>query len=81
MSIEKLREVLDGFGIGSDIVQFGGLPNEAFVIEPHNDGWRVFYSERGIRTGELWFEDEEEAVDALLALLASDSSLGLAGGR
>lgn len=81
MNTEKLRGILDGFGIGSDIVQFGGLPNEAFVIEPHNGGWRIFYSERGIRTGESWFEQESEAVDAFLALLASDSSLRLADGR
>ena len=52
MKIDQLKRVLDGLGIGPSIVQFNGLPNEAYVIEPHNDGWRVFYSERGGRSEE-----------------------------
>jgi hypothetical protein len=75
MNLQRLQSVLSGFGLGSDVVQFGGLPNEAFVIEPHAGGWRIFYSERGVWTGEAWFENESDAADAFLELLASDSSI------
>jgi hypothetical protein len=81
MNIQRLKVVLAGFELGPGVVQFSGLPNEAFVIEPHADGWRVFYSERGVRTGELWFASESDAVDGLLELLASDSSVRLASDR
>lgn len=77
MNLERLKVVLTGFGIGPDLVQFSGLPNEAFVIESHGDGWRVFYSERGARSGEAQFDAESDAVDALIELLASDSSIRL----
>jgi len=75
MNLQRLQAVLAGFGLGPDVVQYSGLPNEAFVIEPHAGGWRIFYSERGSRTGEAWFESESDAVDAFLELLASDSSI------
>ena len=77
VDLRRLQAVLAGFGLGPDVVQYSGLPNEAFVIEPHAGGWRIFYSERGVRTGEAWFEHESEAVDAFLELLASDSSIRL----
>jgi hypothetical protein len=75
MNLQRLQAVLAGFGLGPGVVQYSGLPNEAFVIEPHAGGWRIFYSERGSRTGEAWFESESDAVDAFLELLASDSSI------
>lgn len=78
MTIEQLKLVLTGFGIGPDIVQFGGLPNEAFVVEPFQQGWRTFYSERGGRSSESWYATEAEAVDGLLLMLAGDSSIRLA---
>jgi hypothetical protein len=75
VNLQRLQSVLAGFGLGPDVVQYGGLPNEAFVIEPHAGGWRIFYSERGGRTDEAWFDNEADAVDAFLELLASDSSV------
>ena len=75
MNLQRLQAVLVGFGLGPDVVQYNGLPNEVFVIEPHAGGWRIFYSERGCRTGETWFDNESDAVDAFLELLASDSSI------
>jgi hypothetical protein len=39
---EQLRVIVENLGAYPHHVQFGGLPNEALVIEPHDGGWRVF---------------------------------------
>jgi hypothetical protein len=39
----------------------GGLPNEAYTIEHADDVWRIYYSERGCRTGLREFATESEA--------------------
>ena len=78
MNLNRLKVVLDQFGLGADVVQYGGLPSEVFVIEPIENKWRIFYSERGIRTSEQIFDRESDAVDAFLEFLSSDSSIVLA---
>lgn len=53
----------------------GGLPNEAYCLEHSGGKWRVYYSERGERTGLKVFDSEEEACDYFLATFKH--SLGL----
>jgi hypothetical protein len=43
----------------------GGLPNEAYTIERAGDTWRVYYSERGQRTGVREFASEVDACELL----------------
>jgi len=51
----------------------GGSPDEALCLQPGQGGWIVFYSERGGRTGERWFETEHEACDFMANRLLGDS--------
>ena len=43
-------------------------------LEPKAGGWVVFYFERGLRSGERWFETENEACDFLAERLLADPS-------
>jgi hypothetical protein len=43
-------------------------------LQPGAGGWIVFYGERGKRTGERWFESEDEACDFLAERLLADAS-------
>lgn len=45
MNLQRLQAVLVGFGLGPDVVQYNGLPNEVFVIEPH----------AGVRRDLIWW--------------------------
>jgi hypothetical protein len=44
----------------------GGLPNEACTLERVGDRWRVYYSERGCRSGLREFASEEAACAVFL---------------
>jgi hypothetical protein len=50
----------------------GGLPPERYVLSMEEGGWAVYYSERGLRTGERRFETEDEACRYLWRLLVED---------
>lgn len=78
MDTEQLRVIVENLGAYPHHVQFGGLPNEALVIEPHDGGWRVFYSERGRRSDEAWHPIESDAVDDLLVRLLTMDTLSIA---
>ncbi len=41
----------------------GGLPNEAHCLNQIVNGWEVYYSERGQKTGLKIFKTEVEACD------------------
>lgn len=45
----------------------GGLPGERLCLEERADGWAVYYSERGLRTGETLYPTEAEACEAFYA--------------
>ena len=54
-------------GVPKDMYSLtGGLPNEAYAIERAGGTWRVYYSERGQRSGLREFASEADAC-ALLA--------------
>jgi hypothetical protein len=73
MDISLLRRVLDVEGVDPDAYSLtGGAPSETYVLEPGPGRWSVFYSERGLRTGEAVFHTEDDACRHLLDLLLRD---------
>jgi hypothetical protein len=50
----------------------GGLPGEKYCLEDRRSEWAVYYSERGLRTGERIFATEDAAARYLLGLLRHD---------
>lgn len=79
MDRSSLREFLDREHI--DPRSYGldgtaGLPaqdrEERYFIEQSPSGWSVYYSERGLRSGEQSFHTEDEACNHLLELLLRD---------
>ena len=42
------------------------------MITHEKDGWRAFYSERGLRTSERVFPTEDRACDEILLRIARD---------
>lgn len=68
LNLESLRDALEAAGIPADAYCLsGGLPNEQMCIEQRDDRWRVYYSERGLRSGLREFDSEAEACAYLLA--------------
>ena len=65
MKLLELRSRLLSSGVPEDAFGLaGGLPNEAYCIERLSDGkWRTYYSERGRRSGEKFFDSEDEACE------------------
>ena len=50
----------------------GGAPDECYVLNRFNGGWEVFYSERGLRSGQEWFRTEAEACEHIKQQLMRD---------
>ncbi|GAB4029967.1 hypothetical protein [Spirosoma gilvum] len=50
----------------------GGLPHEAYCLNQTDDGWEVYYSERGSKTGLTFFSTETDACQYLYHLVRSD---------
>jgi hypothetical protein len=49
-----------------------GTESEVYAIAHEQDGWHVFYAERGIRTGERVHAAEADACDDLLMRIGKD---------
>jgi hypothetical protein len=63
---QRLRALLDSERVRRNAYALdGSVPEEAMCLLPVTGGWTVFYSERGQRSGERWFETEDEACDFL----------------
>lgn len=62
MTVNELKNKLDEIGVPQDLysIMIGGLPNERLCIVKE-EMWQVYYSERGRKTGQKFFETEEEA--------------------
>ena len=54
----------------------GGMPSEAYVLDPRAADLTVYYSERGLRSDEVVFQTENEACSYLLDLVLSDDNQG-----
>lgn len=70
MTLVELETALADSGVPQAAYSLvGGLPNEAYCLEQLPDGWRVYYSERGSRTGVKCFGTEDEACDYFFRLV------------
>ncbi|WP_461077248.1 hypothetical protein [Spirosoma flavus] len=62
MNRQELANRLAITGIPADAYCLtGGLPHEAYCLNQTADGWQVYYSERGSKTGLETFDTEREA--------------------
>ena len=70
MTIIELERELLQLGISDDLysIMTGGLPNEKLCIVKE-DKWKVYYSERGKKSGLKIFETETEACEYFLRKL------------
>ena len=67
MNKQELEEVLLLNKVPKDLYSLsGGLPNESYCLEKEKNRWHVYYSERGIKTSVVYFENEEAACECLL---------------
>ena len=75
MNRKTLKALLDNENIDPKVYSLdGGMPYEAYVLEHRSFDWAVYYSERGLRSGEVVFETEADACSHLLDLLLRDSA-------
>lgn len=62
MTIAELRRRLEDAHVPPETYSLtGGLPDRALCIEQLGDKWRVYYSERGLRSDVRAFETEADA--------------------
>jgi hypothetical protein len=70
---QSLKELLEREGIDPSSYSLeGGMPVEAYVLESGPSSWSVYYSERGLRTGEVTFASEDEACSRMFEMLLRD---------
>lgn len=64
MLVNELKDKLDEIGVPQGLysIMIGGLPNERLCIVKE-EMWQVYYSERGKKAGQKFFETEEEACE------------------
>lgn len=74
MNTKELERKLNDAHIRSDSYSLDGVPkDEALILEPSTgNGWRIYYSERGLRTSEKVFLTEEEACGRFLEMVLRD---------
>jgi hypothetical protein len=73
MTKAQLKEYLDRHGFNPQTYSLEpGVHADQYVLEENYGKWPVYYSERGIRTGEKVFNNEEEACAYLLEILSKD---------
>lgn len=68
MTVEELKKRLDEIGVPDDLYSLliGGFPNEAYCLIKNEDGWEVYYSERGEKSDIQQFASESEACEYML---------------
>lgn len=78
MPLNKLKRVLSTLNLPHDSYSINRDSNESLclITEPH--GYVIYYSEKGQRTGETWFINEEEACQQFMVMLRH--MLGLSSG-
>jgi len=70
MNKEELKRVLDSEGFNSRVYSLdGGLSNDTLCLSNEGGRWGVYYTERGIRFSEEWFDSESDACQCLLRRL------------
>ena len=78
MNRRELEGTLSAAGIRADAYYLGYaepnpvLDSERLILEQTVDGWSVWYSERGLRSGEHFFQNEDAACRYVLSALTKD---------
>lgn len=73
MDREDLVFALDQLGVDRTAYSLdGGLPVEKYCLEARRSEWAVYYSERGLRSGERIFASEDAAARYLLDVLRDE---------
>jgi hypothetical protein len=68
-----LRELLTAERVRTDAFSLGDVhPDECLCLDAVAGGRAVYYTERGLRTGERLFDTEDEACDFMAARLLAD---------
>ncbi len=75
LNLESLRALLEAADVDPSAYSLdGGFASDAFVLERQNGHWVIFYTERGLRRGEVEFDSEDAACSNLLARVLRDRS-------
>jgi len=73
MNRTGLHELLDREGVDPDAYSLeGARRDECLILEVGAGGWCVYYSERGLRSGERHFETEDDACEEMAQMLLRD---------
>ena len=78
MNRAELKTLLDAEQIKENtysLVARNFDPDEAICLRQENESWVVYYSERGLQTGNEFFKTESEACIYLLEELRSDPTV------
>lgn len=70
-----LRAALDRLSVPASAYSIGHDSNEAYCLTEEDDGWHVFYSERGRRNTEQVFSTEGDASAELKRRILSDGAV------
>jgi len=65
---QLVAENIDPNAYGLD----GGIKDDAYMLERADNQWSVYFSERGQRAGERYFESEDVACHYILRLVLQD---------
>lgn len=68
MTVQELKKRLKALKVQEDLYSLliGGFPNEAYCLIKNEDGWEVYYSERGEKSDIQQFASESEACEYML---------------
>lgn len=76
MNARELESVLRDNNVSPEAYCLtGGHPEDRYVLSPEPSGkWAVYYSERGERNQERFFDSEDSACRYLLRIILEDST-------
>ena len=72
-AVTELQKVFERENIRAHAYDLNGSNvGEQYVMELRPDGWSVYYSERGGKNDEMWFDTEAEACRELMQRVLRD---------
>lgn len=67
MNKASLQKILQDNQVPGDLYSLsGGFPSESYCLNKVDSNWEVYYSERGVKSGIVIFDNESEACKFLL---------------
>lgn len=67
MDRTDLKKIMQNNRVPSDLYSLnGGFPSESYCLNEVNNNWEVYYSERGVKSGIVNFDNESEACEYFL---------------